>query len=116
MILGYDYVDLFVSSNAMIHDCSTFTAEYLATGHPVMFMGDGCKEDSLNQFGVDCFKLHYRGNSIADVEDFIENVVLNGCDNLLDKRLDFVNNVLLNKKKKFEDVVFEDMKQTFCYK
>lgn len=115
MFVEGDYVDLFISSDAMIHDCSTFTAEYLATGHPVMFMGNGCNAESLNQFGLDCFNLHYKGENIDNIEVFINNVVLNNNDSLLEKRKEFIDNVLLQKeKKRYEDIIFEDMKQVFC--
>jgi hypothetical protein len=33
-----DYIDLFLTSDALIHDCGSFLAEYLITGKPSLFM------------------------------------------------------------------------------
>ena len=71
-----DYVDLFMSSDAMMHDCSSFTAEYLYTGKPVMFLLREVDHASyLTEFGKRCFEQHYLGQSETEIESFIKAVI-----------------------------------------
>lgn len=91
-----NYVDLFMTSDAMIHDCSSFTAEYLYVNKPVMFLTEKEKMESFNDFANECFNVHYHGSSIADVESFICNVI-NGTDPLFDERTIFIKEHLFPK-------------------
>lgn len=92
------YEDLFLTSDAMIHDCGSFTTEYLFTKKPVMFL---CREtdmsDKFNRFGVKSFECHYHGSSIQDVESFIQNVVINGDDPMRTQREHFFEEYLKPK-------------------
>lgn len=92
------YVELFAFSDAMIHDCASFTCEYLCTSKPVMFL---CKDEHLsppagigNELGVACFEHHYCGYSIQDIENFIVNVVIEGNDTMKSQRNLFVQEQL----------------------
>ncbi|MCQ2067756.1 MAG: CDP-glycerol glycerophosphotransferase family protein [Bacteroidaceae bacterium] len=91
-----NYVDLFMTSDAMIHDCSAFTAEYLYVNKPVMYVTEKEKIESFNAFADECFQVHYHGSSIRDIEAFIDNVI-SGTDPLLDERTRLVNEKLLPK-------------------
>lgn len=90
-----DYVDIFKSSDAMIHDSASFTAEYLYTMHPVAYLAKSGHEEALTDFGRNCYNLHYKLYTIQDIQAFIDNVVINGKDSLKLKREEFVNNYLL---------------------
>lgn len=81
-----DYTTLFMSSDAMIHDSVGFSAEYLYTGKPVMHTGKSGMEKHLSEFGAECLKLHYRGNTIPEIKQFIESTVLGGNDPLKQSR------------------------------
>lgn len=90
-----DYVDLFLTSDAMIHDCGSFSVEYHYTQKPVMFL---TKSDHLkyeSDFGRLAYDLHYKGFSETDIELFIKNVVLEGKDVMLSKRKKFFKDYLL---------------------
>jgi hypothetical protein len=89
-----DYFDLFMSSDAMIHDCSTFMAEYLFTGNPVMFLLRENSTVRLNEYAKKCYEHHYIGHNLNEIEFFIENVVLNGDDPMKSQRLNFVETSL----------------------
>lgn len=91
-----NYVDLFMTSDAMIHDCSAFTAEYLYVNKPVMFLTKKEKMESFNDFANECFNVHYHGSSITDVESFICNVI-NGTDPLFDERTKLIKEQLVPK-------------------
>jgi hypothetical protein len=94
---GY-YTDLFLTSDAMIHDCSSFTAEYLHTLKPVLFM---VKNDEVvkewNPFGLQAFNLHYKAYGKDDIEQFIRKVVMDGEDNMYSVRKDFYDKFLYPK-------------------
>lgn len=76
------YANLFMTSDAMIHDCSSFTSEYCYTRKPVLYLLhdiDDKHRDSLTTFTRMAFDLHYKGFSTDDIENFIKSVI-NGID------------------------------------
>ena len=77
-----EYIDLFMNSDAMIHDCGSFTAEYLYTQRPVMFYTHDRKavEKQLNELGMAALDAHYIGESADDIESFIKDVVIGEND------------------------------------
>lgn len=94
---GY-YIDLFLTSDALIHDSGTFMAEYLITGKPSLFMvRDESVMDYWNAFGEKAIAVHYQSRNKKQVIDFIENVVLKENDPLKEERNAFVKNTLLPK-------------------
>ena len=75
------YVDLFLTSDAMIHDCGSFTTEYLFVNRPVMYLThDEHFSERFNPFGQQSFSCHYRGGSVQEIEDFLQNTVIGGVD------------------------------------
>jgi CDP-glycerol glycerophosphotransferase (TagB/SpsB family) len=94
---GY-YNDLFLTSDAMIHDSITFTAEYIYTRKPVLFtVRDSSMENCWNEFGDKAFNLHYRAYSESDIENFINDAVLNGNDPKAADRTAFYSEYLYPK-------------------
>lgn len=83
------YLGLFKHSDAMIHDCGSFVEEYFCSGKPVMYLvrPDGI-EQNWNEIYKKAFDLHYKGSTINDIEEFINNV-LEGTDNLKSERESF---------------------------
>jgi len=70
------YLGLFKHSDAMIHDCGSFTMEYIAMGNPVMYlMRSADVADNFNEMHRQAMKLHYHGYSRNDIEQFIRNVI-----------------------------------------
>lgn len=75
------YVDLFLTSDAMVHDSASFTTEYLYTHRPVMYLvKDDRMRQSFTPYGEIVFDAHYHAHSIDDVERFLTDVVLGGKD------------------------------------
>ena len=93
-----EYMDLFLSSDALIHDCSTFMAEYLYVCKPVLFMMKDNYTMPLNEFGNACLDCHYKGKTIEDIEYFIDKVLIDDGDFMLEKRITFLNENLLSPK------------------
>ena len=76
------YVDLFKESDAMIHDCGSFSVEYHLTGKPVMFLARDIETvvADKNEVGKKGILAHYVGASSQDIESFLKDVVLGGND------------------------------------
>ena len=93
------FIDLFMTSDALIHDCGSFTAEYLYTKKPVLFAAKDFSGiyTGLNYFGTRCLDLHYKAQSLEDVLSFLDNVVLGGNDSLNDSRQRFYQDILVNE-------------------
>lgn len=80
------FFDLFMSSDAMIHDSGSFVIEYLYSGNPVMFVNDNIEPllEESNDFGKLAYHLHYIGKNKEDIISFINNTIL-GCHDPLQK-------------------------------
>lgn len=90
-----DYIDLFLSSDAMIHDSGSFISEYLYVNKPVMrTLNEVGESEKQNDFAMDCVANHYLAYNEQDIESFIQNVI-NGIDPLKEQRTKFVNEVLM---------------------
>lgn len=86
-----EYLNLFLESDAMIHDCSSFIIEYMYFNKPVMFLTNGYNHKAnLFDYAKLAFDLHYKGQNEKDIEEFIKSVI-NGEDKLVNKRKEFVD-------------------------
>ena len=92
-----DFIDLFMTSDAMIHDSGSFTAEYHYSLKPVLFSTQKLEEvrEPLNQFGRDALDVHYIGKNVKEIKEFIDKVVIEGHDTMLSERQKFYNKYLL---------------------
>ncbi len=71
-----EYHDLFLSSDAIIHDCSSFIVEYALTGKPSLYLiNKNNLRNLLNDFGKSAMKTSQRARSVDDVETFIDEVI-----------------------------------------
>lgn len=93
-----NYTDLFLTSDALIHDCASFTAEYLYTRKPALFM---VRDENVlkhwNPFGEQCFNKHYHAYTIHDIRNFINDVVIAGKDPKKAEREQFYKQYLYPK-------------------
>jgi hypothetical protein len=91
------YIALFKYSDAMIHDCGSFTIEYHYTLNPVMYLLHGNNDhhtDNMARYAVQAFDLHYKGTNHQAIEQFIVNVI-NGVDPLRPQREKFYKECLI---------------------
>lgn len=104
-----EYIDLFKSSDGMIHDSHSFTVEYLYVDKPVMFMTNYDRESQCNAVGKRAFAAHYHGTSREDIQSFIEDVVICGKDTMSEKRHQFYQEILVppNGKSVAENIINE---------
>ncbi|WP_340153093.1 CDP-glycerol glycerophosphotransferase family protein [uncultured Marivirga sp.] len=110
-----DYVDLFIESNALIHDSASFMAEYMCTGHPVLFLkrSDDIR-DRINSFGQKLYDLHYHSSSESEITEFIQDVILKGNDNRKSERDLFVEKTLKPSNGKLATInIYEELEKQF---
>lgn len=89
------YAALFQFSDAMIHDCVSFSVEYHYSHNPVMMLeNDTPREENTNKFAKMALDMHYIGRSKDDIEQFVNNVI-NGVDEMKDSRDKFYQEQLL---------------------
>lgn len=91
-----DYIDLFMTSDAMINSSVSFTAEYLFTGKPGLFtVKDDTIKNKFSKLGEMAFDKWYKCNSKEDLIDFVEHQVIRGIDPYKEDRMTFVNEHLM---------------------
>ena len=102
---GY-YIDLFMTSDAMIHDCASFTAEYLFTRKPVLFIVRDQQqvESHWNPFGRKCYDQHYHAHGLEDIERFINDTVISNNDPMQPQRETFFKQYLFDGKLPSENI------------
>ena len=109
---GGDYFETFVNSDGIIHDCSSFLAEYMFTGKPVCYMLRN--SESIDKYFMDngkeiishCYKAYNKENII----NFIDNVILKDNDTMRNERLKFVENKLKVNYPNVTDFVLDYLK------
>lgn len=85
------YIDLFLTSDAMIHDSMSFIIEYLfMPDKPVLYLLKDVEKlpFDMNEFGMDGYNAHYHSDTENGIEDFIQKVVLQNKDSLVSQRQD----------------------------
>lgn len=93
---GGNYMDMFLTSNALITDCGSFLAEYLPSKNPIIHLyKDSCK---YNEIGNMITQTYYRCKNWEEVESTIERVIIHDDDYLRDQRLSMLKYVVPNQK------------------
>ena len=104
-----EFIDLFMTSDAMIHDSGSFVVEYHYTKNPAMFVSKDMTPilESLTDFGKEAHNIHYIGADENDIRRFIDDVVLQGKDPMRSQREQFFRDYLLppNGKSVAQNVV-----------
>lgn len=88
------FIDLFKTSDAMIHDCDSFQIEYLYLNKPVMFVSNGVDQKGTSLLREEAMKCHYIGRNNDDIRRFV-NMVIRGEDIMEEKRQQFFKRYLL---------------------
>lgn len=94
-IVEGSYVDLFLTSDAIIHDSASFITEYLILNKPALRTHNGRDlKLQFNDFSIACLEHYYMACNAADVEQFILNLI-EGKDPIKDARTRFIHEHLL---------------------
>lgn len=107
------YFDLFKCSDAMIHDCGSFSADYLYLNKPVMFVSQNIEylKSTVNDLGKFIYACHYIGKNNDDIISFVDKIVVNGNDSLKPTRETFIKNYLITNEnvsvaqKTYDDII-----------
>lgn len=104
-----DYIDLFQTSDGLIHDSASFMVEYHYTLKPSLFLVNYSPEKQISTFGVKALSIHYQGSVRKDIEQFIEKVILKQEDTKIEERKLFLQQYLLppNNKSVAENMMSE---------
>lgn len=106
-----EYIDLFLSSDALIHDCGSFIIEYLYTKKPCLFLISQNRLNECNNVSQKAFAVHHHAYKQEDIEKFIEQVVLNNNDSKWIEREQFYKDVLLPpNNQSVRDNIINDIK------
>jgi hypothetical protein len=89
------YMDLFANSDGLIHDCGSFTGEYLFTGKPACFLlGEQGKHEEFTPLGENCLGYHYLAKSEEEIIAFIDRIIIQGDDYKKEDRDYYASNKL----------------------
>ena len=90
-----EYVDLFLTSDAMIHDSGSFLAEYPYTNKPVLYLTSSKNmKEFFNPIGCEAFDACYHAFNEHDIEFFIGNL-FSGKDTMQSHRQAFLEKHVL---------------------
>ena len=90
------FIDLFLTSDAIISSSISFIVEYLYVNKPALFnLRNQNIPSKFNELGRLCYSHWYKATSYDDLESFISNVVIAGDDFKSDERNNFVKQNLL---------------------
>jgi hypothetical protein len=90
-----EYLDLFLTSDGMIHDSSSFIVEYLYTRKPEMFLiHDDSVAERFNEIGKEALSKLYKGKNKNDIEFFLNTVILQNQDSMADERNEFFDSIV----------------------
>ena len=73
------YADLFMQSDAMIHDCGSFMLEYLYADKPCMYLKAPENRQEYSAMAEDCLNAYQLGITREEIEAFLQ-MVLRGED------------------------------------
>lgn len=112
---GGSYLETFVNSDALIHDCGSFSAEYLFVNKPCCYLlkNKEMSDQNSNDFHKKCVSLHYPAYNEKDVIEFIEKCVLQKQDSKFADRKKFVQEELAFEHPHVTHKICEYIKQEF---
>lgn len=111
---GGDYLDLFVNSDGIIHDCGSFILEYLFTENPSCYLLKGTNgeiDQTFTEDGKKCLEHCYKAFNRKDILGFIDNVIIEGYDPMKENRIKFVKEVLKINYPHATDMILNHIKK-----
>lgn len=86
-----EYTDLFMSSDALIHECGSFMIEYLYSQKPCLYVIKDYDKyySSQNKLGQNALDCHYQTETIEGIKNFIHQILFQNKDIKAQQRADF---------------------------
>lgn len=107
-----NYVDLFASSDAIIHDSASFLVEYLYTGKPALYIDYDWKAlGCMNEVGAAAYENYDIARSDQDLDNFITRVISNQKTTSEISSQSFISDVVLKSAQtRPEDNIVDDLR------
>lgn len=107
-----EYLDLFIHSDALILDSSSFLGEYLFTQKPMLYLLKDNVENFMSEFGLLCLKACYQAKSSIDIDGFLKDIILSN-DPLKEKRKNVIKTFRedINQEENTSTLIFELIKR-----
>jgi len=109
-----DYIGLFKSTDAVMHDCGSFILESLLSGKPSAYLYFNGKDQvaAINEFGLELISYHQVLESLTGIEAFVNGII----DGEYTKNLDcknFLENQIypFYKASKPSDMILSELKR-----
>jgi len=100
-----NYIDMFRTSDLLITDCNSFLFEYLPTEKPVIHLINP-NSKGHNEFGRKIIEGYYKAHNLAEIEEYLDKILIKNEDNMLQKRKEIIENVLKLPKNGTKEVVY----------
>lgn len=115
-----DYLDLFLTSDAMIFDSGSFINEYLCTMKPSLFTCNPDVENQLNDFGKIALNCHQKAYSPDDVRSFVEDLINGSPDPKAEIKKEYYREYLIppngvSASQNIIDSIKKELEKTTCY-
>ena len=109
-----EYGELFLSSDAIIHDCSSFIVEYAFTNKPCLYLvNENNLKGLLNEFGEGVMQVYEQAREVAEIEKFVNSIVNETIKVDRNKRAYFDDYVDKYYKEKLpSERIIDDIKQS----
>ena len=110
---GGDYLETFMNSDALIHDCGSFLAEYLYTNKPCCYLvrDKEALPQIFTSLGLECIEQHELAYISDDIIKFIDEVIVGENDTKKEERDNFANTFLKVNYPHASNVILEHLKQ-----
>ena len=111
-----DYFPAFARSDALMHDCGSFLAEYFYTGKPQCYLYADADEleRQCTPFARQMLSAAYRARTREEIVAFIRNVVIAGDDPKKDMRTDLAKRDVCVNHPHAAEAVVNLVKKTLC--
>lgn len=113
MLEDGNYVDLFLTSDAIMHDCCSFISEYLLVNKPALHLDNETEYDKLYNPAIQrTLTNYYKADCKEKIESFIEDLI-EGTDPMKEQRTMFIKENMLPPNGKFASQnIIDDLKET----
>lgn len=109
-----EYEQLFLTSDSMIHDCSSFIVEYAFTRNPCLYLvNKNNLKGLLNDFGHGVMEVYEQARTVKEIESFIHKLIHDTNITKTHKRAYFDAYLQKHYEKKLpSDNIVDDIKQS----
>lgn len=113
-----NYEELFFFSDGMIHNCGSFTIEYLYLKKPVCRITNDIEKwkEEFNEIGLEALQCHQIAKNKQDIENFIQDLLKNKDDKKIEKEKFYENYLKIDQKDLPSDKIIREIKKEFNIK